>query len=129
MSGIEYSIDVEGQLVSARAVGTISVGDIDDYTVHLTDDPQFDPTFDELIDTREATLIAITYPSIDGIVTLEGNRERYSGRRRRAFVASSDVNFGILIQFRSFEDASPMNTQVFRDISSARTWLSLDETG
>jgi hypothetical protein len=128
MSPIDNSIDVEKQLDSAYASGPLSVPDINDYKVRLTDDPRFDQTFDELVDTREATLIVITYPGIDGTVSLESNREFYSEWRRRAFIAPSDVNFGILMQFRSLEDASPMNTQVFRDMPSARAWLSLEET-
>jgi hypothetical protein len=50
----------------------------------------------------------------------------YAEGSRRAFVASSDVQFGLSRMFQILSDESPAEVRVFRDLAEARRWLGLD---
>ena len=71
-----------------------------------------------LIDIRDATGPLPKYPDIRETVGAVGKTPE--NERRRAFVVSSDVQFGVA---RTFQAIVPGSMEVFRDESAAVEWL------
>ena len=57
---VTYSIDKPRRWIITRAVGCVAFDDIWDHQDRLLVDPNFDPSFDQLIDTTPAIMVDIT---------------------------------------------------------------------
>ena len=57
---VTYSIDKPRRWIITRAVGCMAFDDIWDHQDRVLADPNFDPSFDQLIDTTPAIMVDIT---------------------------------------------------------------------
>src|SRR6516165_8985045 len=88
---VHYVIDKQRRLISTRAEGCVAFGDVRDHQDRLLADPDFDPTFDQLIDTIPATEFDMS--AEDARILAE--RRVVSPESRRAFVAVKPHIFGL----------------------------------
>ena len=112
-------------MVHVLCEGDVNIGQVLEYEMAIVDDPRFDPTHAELIDMRETTRFDVDPATIREIVGYEEKHVSYIGPRKVAFIAPTDVIFGMLRIYGSLEDDSPMDTNVFRSIQEACTWLGV----
>ena len=56
----EYTIDPPRRLVETRASGVVTFAELTDHQNRLVADPDFDPAFDQLIDTTDVTSFAVS---------------------------------------------------------------------
>jgi hypothetical protein len=90
----------------------------------LLADPEFDASFDQLIDATRVTKIDI---SADEIRTL-AHRPVFSLKSRRAFVATKPVLFGLGRMAQIYqEDAGVAAAEVFDSMDEALKWLGREE--
>jgi len=127
MNAIRYTIDHQRRLVHARTPPTVTLREILEYESRIVEDPAFDPTYSELFDTTGTTTMTVSFEDVDNLVEFERSHGRYIGKRRCAFVAPTDINYGTVKMYISMEDTSPMETQVFRDRPAALEWLGLSD--
>ena len=88
----------------------------------LSEDPDFDPSYNQLVDLRAITDFAISAAELR-IITLY---RLYNEKRRRAIVADEDITFGMARMYEVFREDAPEEIKLFRDMADARRWLGLD---
>jgi hypothetical protein len=91
----------------------------------LASDPNFDSTFDQLID---ATAVTTMDASMDQ-AKITAQRQFFSPTSRRAFVATDPSIFGMGRFMEAYHDMGQQRERasVFRDRESALKWLNLKD--
>ena len=117
-----YQIDKSLGVIFTTGQGVLTGQDILTHRQRLRDDPNFDPSYNQLIDLRDVIEIDISGAEMAGVA----GRSIYSERSRRAIVAGKDTNFGAARMYELYGEANPGHLVVFRDMAEARRWLGLD---
>jgi hypothetical protein len=117
---VTYALDRQRRLISTIAEGSIVFGDIRDHQDRLLADPDFDPTFDQLI---------YTIPAIEFVISAEeakilASRRIVSPESRRAFVAIKPHIIGLGRMMEIYhEGLGYADVEVFDSIDEAMKWL------
>ncbi len=107
----------------STASGTVTYSEIAAHQVGLKNHPDFDPSFDQLIDGTAVTKVALT---VDEIRTVA--RQRIFGPdSRQAIATSSDFAYGMARMFELYREASGSGrpVRVFNSLEPAQEWLDL----
>jgi hypothetical protein len=94
----EYVIDVERELVYSRGWGDVTEADLVDHQRRLVEDPQFRPTFSQLVDFRSSTSINVTTDAVRN----GAQRHVFGPHARRAIVVLDNERFGLAEVFQSY---------------------------
>jgi hypothetical protein len=120
----DFYIDTDVGIVFSRAVGTLTYEDAVGHMNRLLADPRFKPKFNQLFDFRSVTKLAVTHDETFQLA----QRAVFSPQSRRAFVVSSDHQFGMGRIFGTYRDLEgEFGIQIFRQMREALEWLSLTE--
>jgi hypothetical protein len=115
-----YKIDKENRLVMTTASGTVSMADAITHRQKLAADPEFDPTFSQLLDLSHMSKIGINAEDIR--VLAQDNI--FSPGSRRAILVSSDAAFGFARMFELLREAAgETGIEVFRNLDAALDWV------
>ena len=120
---LSFAIDKQRRLVISTASGTVTYSEIAAHQVGLKNHPDFDPSFDQLIDGTAVTKVALT---VDEIRTVA--RQRIFGPdSRQAIATSSDFAYGMARMFELYREASGSGrpVRVFSSLEPAQEWLDL----
>ncbi len=120
---ISYQIDKSLGLVFTTAQGALTRQDMLTYFQGLREDPDFNPSYDNLTDLRDL----IEHPMSTGDIETISHYHVFNQESRGAIVAEKDVSFGIVRMYEMLREAEPDQIMVFRDMAEARRWLGLDE--
>lgn len=118
---IQYEIDKERRILRAVSVGGVDAAEVRDYLRRLESDPDYDPSFNGIIDVRSATA-AVTPDDIRDIAELVRRRPKEASGRR-AVIVGSDEHFGLMRMFEAYTSSGPTRYRVFRDSDEANAWL------
>jgi hypothetical protein len=118
----DFEIDHAQRLVRVRVHGTMCDHDLLDADAALRDHPEFDPSFDQLIDLREATGSEVTTA---GVQKLAQQPPLFAPSSRRALVVSTDLGFGMARMFELLREGKSGEVRAFRELDKAREWLDL----
>ena len=121
---ISYDIDKKQRLVVSRLWDVVTNDEVDDHNRALRADPDFDPSYRQLIDLSGITEIRITTPK----VTTVAQDQYFTPGTRRAFFAPADVAFGLARMFATRAEAAGQTIGVFRDRKKAEEWLWADRS-
>jgi hypothetical protein len=118
---ISYSIDPAQRLVVSTATGILRFEEVIAHQQQLAADKNFDPQFDQLIDTTALTVFDV---SADQARSIAGRR-LFSHSSRRAFVASTLAMYGIGRMMEAYQESTVQapQTNVFRDAEQALAWI------
>jgi hypothetical protein len=116
-----FEIDKERRLVRSYGWGEVIFADVVQHQQGLRTHPDFDPDFDQIADLTDVDSLAISAEEIQ----LLAHITLFSENSRRAFVAPSQLAFGMVRMFEAHHDSSfaPSTTMVFRSMSEALNWL------
>jgi hypothetical protein len=118
---VSYSINKERRLILTIAEGCVRFDDIKDHQDRLLADPDFDVSFDQLIDTIPAEEIHI---SADEARIIAG-RPIVSPDSRRAFVAIKPHIFGLGRMMAIYHAGFGLaDAEVFYSMDEALKWLA-----
>ncbi len=117
-----YRIDKARGVVFSHYSGLLTDDDILDHQRRLKADPEFDPTFRQLLDMREIEELTAT---AEGIRQLARGNPFISGSRRGG-VASKDVVFGMARMFEMMREQMGDEFRMFRSMDAALDWLDLE---
>jgi hypothetical protein len=120
--GLTYRIDRANRLVRSRGSGVLTIQVIQEFYSKLQADPAFEPDYRTLGDLREVTEIAVTSNQLAASASLP----IFRAGTRRALVATSDLVYGMLRAYATFNEHMGQTVRVFRDLPTAERWL---ETG
>ena len=116
---ITYQILADVRAIVVECQGAVTLEEILQYEGDVVADPRFDATFAEVFDLRGAGTLDLSFEEVERVVDLEKNHKRYAGNRKTAFVAPTDLEFGVTRMYQMMEEDSPMVTRVFRSAEAA----------
>jgi hypothetical protein len=117
---VKHSIDKQRRLVLTTAEGCVTLDDVREHQDRLLADPEFDSSFDQLIDMTSVTTLDV---SADGARTI-AHRRIFSPKSRRAIVATKPHIFGMGRMLEIYhEDVEYAEVEVFRSMDEALKWL------
>jgi hypothetical protein len=115
-----YKIDKENRLVMSTASGTLSLADGLAHQEKLQRDPDFDPSYAQLLDFSHVTKLEI---SSEDVRTL-AQASIFSPASRRALLVSGDTAYGLARMFEILrETAGDTGVEVFRNLDEALDWV------
>jgi hypothetical protein len=118
---LSFVIDKQRKLVVSTASGLVTYSEIAAHQVQLKNDPDFDPTFDQLVDATGVTKISVKVEEIQTVA-----RQRlFAAGSRQAFATSSDFVYGMARMFEIYREASGSGrpVRVFSSLDAAQEWL------
>jgi hypothetical protein len=119
-----YQIEKEARLVRTHATGAFDYEDAISHMSRIKKDPDFDPTYSQLLDFREVTEMILSH---DEIVSLSAV-EVFSRQSRRAFLVGTPEQFGLARVFQTYRSSRGDQTiSVFTDPEEAFAWLRLEK--
>jgi hypothetical protein len=117
---VDYSIDKQQRLVRTTAEGCVTFEDARVHQNRLLADPDFDASFDQLIDATYATKFDISAEEARDLAM----RRMFAPEARRALVATEPHIFGLARMMEIYrEGLEGAEVQVFYSISNALKWL------
>jgi hypothetical protein len=115
-----YEIDKQRRLVTSTASGAISMDEIWAHQEKLIKDPEYDPTFAQLLDIAQVTKLELNG---DDVRTIAGSKI-FASSSRLAIVASSNLLYGLARMFQIFREMKgEQGIHVFRDRDEALAWV------
>jgi hypothetical protein len=118
---LNYVIDTQRRLVTSTASGIVTYSDLTAHQNQLKNDPEFDPTFDQLVDGIGVTKLELTTDNVRAIA-----RQRlFAAGSRQAFATSSEFAFGMARMFELYRDSAGTGrlVKVFNGLEAAQEWL------
>ena len=123
---IRYEIDKERRLVITTGTGAVHLADALAHQESLRDNPDFDPTFSQLMDYTQLTEYNL---GLDDMVKI-AQRRVFAPGSRRAIVVRDDLSYGLGRMFEMLrENAGEFGIRVFRDREEALNWLLPNKPG
>lgn len=121
---VQYVIDKRHGLVITSAWDRVTFSEYRIHQDQLTSDPDFDSTFNHLLDSTKVTAIKLSTFEIKTITS----RSVFSSISKRAIIAPNPAYFGVARMAEAYHSMtrSPSQVRVFRDVSSALKWLDLE---
>ncbi len=114
-----FEIEKHLRLVITSASGVVTMAEALAHNQKLRKDPDFDPSFSQLIDLSNVTKIELNR---EDILTLAQD-PILSDNSRRAILATGDLTFGLARMFEMFRESKGKETiRVFRNRDEARAW-------
>lgn len=115
-----YKIDKERRLVLSSGTGVLTKEDIIGHMDRLSNDPDFDPDFSQLIDFTQITALEIDAEDVRQFA----KRNIFSPRSRRALVVKDDLQFGLARMFQIHRELNgEEGIRVFRSFNEALDWI------
>lgn len=120
-----YKIDKERRLVLTSGSGTFTLADAVSHQTRLLNDLDFDPGFSQIADFRHVTHFDISASDIQKLA----EKRVFSAESRRAFIAPTDVGFGLARMFEIMRaNFAEEKIAVFRDLDEALHWVLSKDT-
>lgn len=120
----DFHVDAERRVVFSKGTGVLSQADVLDHMDRLMCHPDFLPEFDQLVDFRQLTKVALSSEEVRGLA----RRKIFSSQSKRAFVVATDLQFGLSRLFATYREfESEKGVSVFREMKEALDWLGLSE--
>jgi hypothetical protein len=117
---VRYSIDKYRRLVLTKAEGCVTFDDVRGHQDRLMADPEFDVSFDQLIDTSLTTEVDISAEQ----ARILAHRHIVSPASRRAIVAPRPLLFGMGRMMQAYHDmVTDTEVKVFYSMDEAVGWL------
>ena len=122
---ITYQFDASLNVLLVEMHGIITDEEVLHYAKTVTTDPEIPRIHHELIDGREVEVPQASTDSLRRVAATFRDAERAPEGVKIAFVASSDVAYGIARMYQAFRTGSEAAFHVFREMGEARDWLGL----
>ena len=120
----DYKIDKSRRMVFSKAYGNLTDQDVFKHQDKLRNDPDFDPSFSQLVDCIKIT-------QIDGLTNealyVLAERDPFALGSRRAFVAPHNPEYNVFRIHEILTTVHPDVVLVFKDMAEAREFLNLEK--
>ncbi len=125
---IRFKVDSAAGIYVCTLVGEFAESDIRAAYSTFYTTPDFDARLDRLIDLSNADLTGIPEAAFDVMARRAAGIMLSHGRSglRTAFVVPDDGNYAQIEHYKRFAEPAMETVELFRDIASARRWLTGD---
>jgi hypothetical protein len=114
-----YFIDKEHRVVMSSGSGVLTRGDMIGHQNRLLKDPDFDPSFSQIMDFTNVTQVDV---GPEDILYL-AERNVFSRNSHRAILAGNDLVYGLSRMFEMIREAKgETGVRVFRNRDEALAW-------
>ncbi len=118
----DFFIDSQLGVVFSKGTGVFSEAVALDHMTRLLGHPDFNLEFKQLLDFRDVTSMELTNQEVRELA----GRSVFSARSQRAFVVSTDLQFGLSRMFGTLREfRGEHGIMIFREMSEAISWLGL----
>jgi hypothetical protein len=115
-----YMIDKERRVVMTTGSGTFTMSDALRHQDNLLQDPDFDPSFSQIMDLTHVTRFDVEPDDIRKLA----QRTIFSPESRRAIIVNTDLAYGYGRMFELHrENFGEMGVRVFRTLEEALDWV------
>jgi hypothetical protein len=115
-----YKIDKEHRVVLSTASGVFDLAAALAHQDQLLADPDFDPTYSQLLDYSHVTDVRIDANDVRKLA----ERSVFWPCSRRAMYVTRDIEYGFARMFEMLrENAGEKGIRVFRSLDDALTWI------
>lgn len=115
-----YKIEKERRVVLSSGAGVLTRADILGHMDRLSNDPDFDPSYSQILDFTQLSGIEIGPEDVRQFA----QRNIFSPNSRRAFVVKDDLQFGLARMFEIHRELKgETGIRVFRTIDEALDWV------
>ena len=115
-----YKLDKERKLVMSTYSGALTIADALGHQEKLPKDPDFDPSFSQLLDVTHVTDVQLTAEDVRTLA----RTSVFSPDSRRAILVDSDLKFGLARMFEVLRDTmGEKGIRVFRNLDDALDWI------
>ena len=119
-----YTLAVHGDRVSFEATGTFSREEALQAIQDMVGHPDFRPGLDVLVDMTAVDDVPMWGADIRDKVDLDRSFLPKLGTARWAFVAPSDVVYGLARMYQALMGDTAIEGGTFRDLGAAEDWLA-----
>lgn len=118
----DYKIDKKRRLVHSFGSGMLSKDDVLGHMNRISVDPDFDPTFSQLLDFTKVTDIDFGPAEVREFA----ERNIFAPHARRAFVVQNDLHFALARMFEIHRELrGETGIGVFRTEEEAMEWITV----
>ena len=117
---LNVTVDVTRGLIVTRATGVLTFEDVLSARAQAQANPNFNAGYNDLFDLREVTEIRISGAEMARIAATSVLARGVC----RAFVVTTQVQYGMARMFSGLAEPHDQNVFVFRDLAVAEAWLS-----
>ncbi len=115
-----YKIDKENRLVMTTGSGTLTMAEAIAHQEKLQRDPEFEPTYAQLIDFSHVTKIELNAEDVHRLA----QESIFSPTSRRAILVANDTAYGLARMFEILrETAGDTGIEVYRNLDEALDWV------
>ena len=118
---IDYHIDTSHRLIVSMAKGILTPYELLNHQARIRNDPEFDPTFWQLHDIRNADFTEIRPECVEALAEFAIPKRG----TRSAIVVESALADELARMFEGLREGTGEQIRIFRNLDSARTWLEL----
>jgi hypothetical protein len=119
-----YRIDRAARVVFSSAIGVFTAADAWDQIKQLLADPDFDPTFGQLLDFSDVGPVNLTPAQIKDLAGVA----LFAPAARRAFVSPTPLLYGLARMYAAQREVQgDTGLGVFHTMEEARVWLGLKD--
>lgn len=98
---INYQFDTESKIVSAKATGTVSAGEILNYVNEVLADSRVPRDFAEIVDFEDIKDLTVSYSELEPFPNI-WKRYRQKGCKQVLIYAPTDLSFGTFRMLQTF---------------------------
>lgn len=122
---IRYVIDKKRRLVITAGWGRVIFAQMKAHQDQLISDPEFDPSFNQLIDATGTVALDISTEEAQ----IMASRQVFSSSSKRAFLATNPTVFGMGRLMEAYHEIANVREQVcvFSDLALTLQWFGLAE--
>lgn len=126
---IKYIIFPDRNLVYALGIDEVTYDDLSHHIEELSTDPKYMSPMKKIVDYRNSTLSKLSTEESIKISKRKTQLIEIFKNEQCAFVAKSDLDFGMTRLHGAHIDGTGITTNVFRNLADALIWLevNLDE--
>ncbi len=120
----DFYIDVPRRMVFSHGRGILTFPEVRSHMERLLKHPDFRPEFNQLLDFRQVSEVALTAEEIRSLA----EKNVFSPKSLRAFVITTDLHFGLVRMFGAYREiAGEHGIMIFRELAPALQALDLTE--
>ncbi|HKV63727.1 MAG TPA: hypothetical protein VJO16_17600 [Candidatus Acidoferrum sp.] len=117
---VTYGIDKQRRLVISTGLGSITYADLLGHQNRLLKDPDFDPSFSQIMDFTRMTSLKLEPSEVRNLA----QRNIFSPDSHRAIAAVNDLEYGFGRMFGILrENEGETGIRVFRSLDEAVDWV------
>jgi len=119
---VSYKIDKKRRLIVTWGEGCVTFAEVRDHQDRLLNEPDFDETFNQLVDATRVTKLDVSAEEARVIAS----RQIVASTSRRAFVATEPSIYGVGRMMETYH-GSKAQVCVFHSLDAALAWLGVED--